>query len=395
MDYSIKTERGKSEGEEGWVFDVGSLVAQLSTLRDRRDPRGVRYPLAVILVIVILAKLAGEDEPLGIAEWAKHRAAYLVKALKLKRESMPHEVTYSRVLGGAVEVAEFEEMSGEYLSHSAGTGVIINIDGKTLRGTIPKGQTQGLHLLAAYMPEKGVVLMQIEVDKKENEIVVAPKLLDCLDLEGKIVTGDAMFAQRKLSVQVVEAGGDYLWTVKANQATLLGDIQRLFEPTYCPPGTSPMQDDFASASSTDSKHGRLERRTITTSSMLKDYTDWPHAAQVFKLERRVRGRRNNREESCEVAYGITSLSADAASPERLLTLTRRHWGIENELHYPRDVTFREDACRLKMGNAARVMAIINNLVLGLIKQQDFDYAPQARRFYNAHPQAALDLILRT
>jgi predicted transposase YbfD/YdcC len=389
VDHSIKSAEEKNGG---FVFEVGSLFDRLWALKDKRDPRGVRYPLAVVLIIVVLAKLGGEDEPLGVAEWAKHRAAYLAQALGLKREQMPHEVTYSRILGNAVGVREFEQVVGEYLSQSAGDSVLINIDGKTLRGTIPKGKTQGLHLLAAYMPEAGIVLMQIQVDTKANEIVAAPKLLNCLDLQGKVVTGDAMFAQRKLSVQVVEAGGDYLWTVKGNQATLLGDIQRLFEPTYCPPGTSPMQNDFAHASTVDKKHGRLELRTITVSSMLQGYTDWPYAKQVFKLERRVKGRKRN-EETYDVAYGITSLSAARASPERLLSLSRRHWAIENELHYPRDVTFNEDACRLKIGHAARIMAIINNLVLGLIKQQDFDYAPQARRFYNAHPQAALDLVL--
>jgi predicted transposase YbfD/YdcC len=305
---------------------------------------------------------------------------------------MPHEVTYSRVLGEAVNVEEFEQVVSEFWNQEAHLSVLINIDGKALRGTIPTGKTQGVHLLAAYMPEEGIVLMQMEVEKKENEIVVAPKLLKCLDLEGRIVTGDAMFAQRKLSIQIAEAGGDYIWTVKANQASLLGDIVRLFEPASCPAGTSPMHNDFRTAKTIDTGHGRVETRTITTSSMLDDYSDWPYLGQVFKLERKVLHLSTGKE-TFEVAYGVTSLSAAQASPKQLLRLTRRHWAIENELHYPRDVTFNEDRCRLKIGHAARSMAIINNLVIGLIKQLDFQYMPQARRFFNAHSDAALDLVL--
>jgi predicted transposase YbfD/YdcC len=377
---------------EGWVFDVGSLYARLSQLKDQRDRRGVRYPLAAVLVIVVLAKLAGEDKPLGIAQWARHRAAYLAPALGLKRVQMPHEVTYSRVLGHAVVADELERVVGAYLSQAVGDTVQVTMDGKTLRGTIPPGSTQGVHLLAAYVPEAGVVLLQIEVGQKENEIVVAPKLLAGLDLEGRIVTGDAMFAQRQLSIQIVRQGGHYLWTVKGNQASLLGDIARLFAPESCPPGCSPLHTDFRTASTLDHKHGRLERRTLTTSRLLNDYVDWPHLGQVFKLERAVTHRRSG-QTTLEIAYGVTSLTPTEASPARLLHLIRRHWSIENQLHYPRDVTLGEDRCRLRMGCAARVMATLNNLVLGLIRQHGFAFLPQARRFYNAFPLAALELVL--
>ena len=193
MNHSTEAAEAKPEG---LVFDVGSLYARLRQLRDKRDLRGVRYPLAVVLVIVVLAKLAGEDKPLGIAEGARHRAAYLAQALGLRRAQMPHEVTYSRVLGHAVDVNALERVVGAYLSQAVGDIVQVTIDRKTLRGTIPPGTAQGVHLLAAYVPKVGVALLQIEVDKKEDEIVIAPKLLAGLDLEGCIVTGDAMFALR-------------------------------------------------------------------------------------------------------------------------------------------------------------------------------------------------------
>lgn len=392
MDYTIQDVEEKRESSEGFFFDVGSLYECLSELKDKRKARGKRYKLVEVLMIFILAKLSGENKSSGIAEWAKLRTRRLTRALGIKRAQIPNRTTFIRVLGQAVDMEEFAAAVGKFLSRSVGEEVLINIDGKVMKGTIPSGKTQGVYLLAAYLPEEGIVLMQLEVGKKENEIVAAPKLLKCLDLRSKIVSGDAMFAQRKLSIQIVMAGGHYLWTVKGNQPTVLGDIARLFEPTVCIPGTSPMRDDFVEACTVEKKHGRLERRTITVSSMLQDYTNWPHLQQVFKLERTVLHLKTG-EETHEVSYGVTSLPASIASPERLLHLTRRHWAIENELHYPRDVTFLEDQCRLSMGHAPQAMAIINNLVLGLIKGQDFDYAPQARRFYNARFQDALNLVL--
>ena len=214
-----------------FFFDVGSLYERLELLNDRRDPHGLRYPLALTLVFIILAKLAGEQEPRGIAQWVELRKELLKEALHFDRDTVPHPITYSRILGKAVDVAELQQAVSLFLlsAPQAGQSTEINLDGKALRGTIPSGQKQGLHLLAAYLPDEGIVLMQMEVGSKENEIVAAPRLLKSIDLKGKVVTGDAMFAQRDLSRQIIEAGGHYLWTVKDNQAGLRSDIEALFE----------------------------------------------------------------------------------------------------------------------------------------------------------------------
>jgi len=121
------------------------------------------------------------------------------------------------------------------------------------------------------VPAEGWVLLQVEVDRKENEIVAAPRVLKMLDLRGKIVTGDAMFAQRELSLQIVEAGGDYVWTVKDNQATLRQNIELLFQPEKRGKGFSQGTHDFRTAATTEKKHGRIERRTLTVSAELKNY----------------------------------------------------------------------------------------------------------------------------
>jgi hypothetical protein len=169
----------------------------------------------MLLLIAILAKLTGQDHVRAIAEWAALRAEEFTWMFHFARITMPHPVTWSRVLGTAVDVVALEHLVRESL-YSPGAevpdraSIALALDGKTLRGTIPLGHTQGVHLLAAYLPAEGVVLMQLEVDTKENEIVIAPAVLAHLDLAGMVVTGDAMYTQRMLSIQIVEAGGDDL-----------------------------------------------------------------------------------------------------------------------------------------------------------------------------------------
>jgi len=177
-----------------------------------------------------------------------------------------------------------------------------------------------VHLLAAYVPEHGVVLAQVQVNGAFDEPWPSPKLLACLDLRGIVVSGDALFAHRDLSLQIVQAHGDYLWVVKANQEGLYDEIQTLFEPVVTRPGWSAPPMDFRTAQTVEKGHGRLEKRRITVSSLLADYSQWPQAAQVFQLESQRTDALGRTQQ--EVRYGITSLPAEFADPHRLLSLVR-------------------------------------------------------------------------
>jgi predicted transposase YbfD/YdcC len=274
-----------------------------------------------------------------------------------------------------------------------GNTVEIALDGKTLRGTIPRGQTRGVHLLAAYLPGEGLVLLQVAVEGHENEITAAPQVLKSLDLQGKIVTGDALLTQRKLSRQIVEAGGEYVFPVKDNQPPLLHDIPTLFTPEPCVKGFSPPAKDLRSTSTVEKGHGRLERRTLSGSSDLKGYVDWPYAEQVFQLEREFK-QLNTGQFTREVVYGVSSLTPSEADAARLLAITRRQWGIESGLHYRRDVTLREDRSRVRTGQAPQVLAAINNVVLGFLARLGYTCAPQARRHFAAHVDEAVNVVLR-
>jgi predicted transposase YbfD/YdcC len=371
------------------------LYERLSGLGDSRQRRGRRYELAVILIGLLLAKLAGEDKPEGIADWVQLRSAFFVDIFHLKRAAMPCAMTYRRVLAEAITISELDQLTREYLLSwpRAGQSRQIALDGKTARGVLAPDQTRAMHLLAAYLPDEGIVLMQLEVGRHTNEIPTAPNVLKVLDLQGKIVTADALLTQRALSQLIVEAGGDYVWTVKDNQPQLRRDIEQLFAPEACLPGTSPVITDQPSVQTVEKNRGRIETRCLTTCSLLTDSSDWPSLQQVFKLERRrvlgVTG-----EIQTEVVYGVTSLTAQAASPQRLLALNRGHWGIENGLHYRRDVTLREDAGRTKFKRFGQVIASLNNLIIGLTIGRGWTNLAQARRYYEAHPDLALKLLFQ-
>jgi len=267
------------------------------------------------------------------------------------------------------------------------------MDGKILRGTIDLEVNDGLCLLAIFLPGEGVTLAQLAIENHQNEITVAPTLLSYVNLRNKVVIGDALHPQRQISIQIGTAGGNYLWTVKGNQPQLLQDLQDWFDLTIeLLPGMGCLPKDFRSASVTSKAHGRLEVRTLTTSSQLNDFLDWPFLQQVFKLERTVTISKTGKRRH-EIVYGITSLATDQASPLQLLQMLRSYWHIENSLHYPRDVSLREDQTRFKAHSAAHCMAIINNLVLSIISKTGFPYVPSARRFFAASPEKALETLL--
>jgi predicted transposase YbfD/YdcC len=351
-----------------------------------------------LLSIIILAKLAGMDKADEIADWAKNHAQDLAELLKLKHTWMPSHSTIRRVFHSIMDEAEFDRMAQEYSQQEqSGQGEVWAIDGKALRGTRIAGKEQSDQVLSLYDVEEQLVIAQVAVDTKENEIVAAPKAMEQVNVAGKVITGDALHTQRGISADIVERGGDYLWPVKENQLHLYSAIQRLFAPENPKPGFGKIETDFLTAHKTNYGHGRLEKRTIQTSAMLNDYVDWPGVGQVYRLERKFDWLRQGKvyKTSCEFEYGITSLSRDQASPAKVLQCRRKHWFVETGLHYRRDVTFHEDATRMTIGAAGRILATVHNLVIGLIKRAGYSNAAKARRYYAGHIQDAFHLLLTT
>jgi len=392
MQYST----GRNEREisaDGIEYVHGSVYERLSQLTDLRGANGKRYRLETVLMIVLLAKLCGEDTPYGMAEWAKNRQDELVKLLCLKRPHVPNHNTYRRILAYKIYAEEVERLVGEYNQQGA-HGKIYALDGKAVRGMRKKEESGSEYLLSVYDVEEAKVMAQVQVGRKENEITKAPQALQTVEITQKVITADALHTQRGLSNQILEAQGDYVLPVKENQPQLYKNIQALFAPDYPQPGFGKIQTDFLTAQKVNKGHGRLEIRTITTSEMLNPYVAWPGLAQVYRLERQFQWLRHGKSyrSSCQIEFGITSLNRKETSPAHLLHIRRAHWGIETGLHYRRDVTLNEDATRMTVGNTGKVMASINNLVLALIRQANFRNAAQARRWFAAHLSSAFRLL---
>ena len=393
MDYT-ELKAHQEVHQSGIIYDLKSLFAFLLRVSDPRHARGKQYPLELLLVLILLAKLCGENTPSGIADWVTYRIDALVAIKLLPKPRAPCHMTYRRVLQLIVSPNELERLLSEYHQSclKTGTELVFSLDGKTVRGTIPSGESRGTHLLSLYVPGQGLVLMEAKVDQKENEIVVAPDILKQVSLEGAIVLADAMHTQRETSRQVLQAGGDYVWMVKGNQARTLWAIQKLFVHEACNlKNGAPLSKDIRTAKTVNKGHGRREKRTLWASTELNDYLDWPGVAQVFRIERLV-WHEKHRGYTRQVVYGLTSLSPTQTSPKKLLALSRQYWDIETGLHYRRDVTLKEDATRLTLGNSGHTMAILNNAVIGLCLQNGYQNLAQARRLFCARPELALNLL---
>ena len=200
--------------------------------------------------------------------------------------------------------------------------------------------------------------------------------------------GDAMFTQRKLSVQIVAQGGDYIWFVKDNQKRLREDVEQFFVPPRKAPGWPIKQLPQQVASSQNKEHGRLEKRTLTLIADESQFIDWPALEQVFKLDRHVVCCRTG-EITEETVYGITSVSPQRGTADQMLEWTRTYWGIENGLPFRRDTTLNEDAIRMSNPNQAQVTAVLNNFIVALANKMGFSNRASVRRHFDAFISLAL------
>ena len=190
------------------------------------------------------------------------------------------------------------------------------LDGKAIRGMRKKDEPMSEYALSVYDVKQGKVMSQVQVGRKENEISKAPEALKLVNISQKVVTGDAMHTQKRQSTQILDGQGDFVFPVKENQGKLYKSIQELFAPEYPSPGFGKIQTDFLTAQKVNKGHGRLEVRSIQTSEMLNSYSGWPGLAQVYRLKREIQWWRSGKcyRTSCEVEFGITSLSRKKNKP---------------------------------------------------------------------------------
>ena len=369
---------------------VPPLAAVLTDFPDFRDPRGVRHPLLAVLLLSCVAMLCGARGESAIAEWAENYGARWRAPLGFTHPDGPSQSTVQRIFKG-LDCALLETRLGQWAARviaacPAATAPPVPfeamaIDGKTLRGSAKCGAADA-HLLSAFSQRLGVVLGQVAVPDKTNEITAIDDLLARLVLTGWVVTTDALFTQADIAQTICDAGGDYLMEVKGNQPTLHDDLTALFAD----PDAACVQ-----AEETQLHGGRIERRVLRAAMELTGYTDWPGLAQALCVERRVTDKATG-ELHTEVAYAVTSLAPAVATPAQLLVLWREHWHIENKLHWIRDVTFDEDRSTVRAGDSPQVMATLRSTAISVARLHGATNIAAACRRYAAQPARALAAI---
>lgn len=380
-----------------FVVTPRDLIDAFAEVPDPRRAGSVRYPLPAILAMAVSAMLAHHHSVLAIAEWGARQSPDHQRALGFPDGGTPCQSTLQRLfrkLDGAI----LAQCLTRWFQAARALGVDpvmqgVAIDGKSQRGRLVFGADGPVHALTAYCHATGMVIGQMPIavttTKAEAELTVASQLVDQIDWRGRVLTGDALFCQRSLCQQVLDAGGDYLLITKGNQPELETAIREYFDP---PPALAGFpRDDWRTAFTVDTGHGRgADRRDLIATTDLTAWSDWPGLTQVFRIERTWR---EHGQPKRAVHHGITSLDPVRGTPDRLLALKRGHWLIENRLHWRKDVTFGEDASLIHVDQGPLVMTALRDATVSLLHHHGISRVAAFLRRCSQHPDEAIALVL--
>lgn len=355
---------------------VTTLWYFLHSIPDPRRAQGRRHALPVVLLLALLALCSGNNSYQAMEEWAKNYQDLVREQLPFLASHTPDAATFHRVFT-KLDVEVFEEVLGAWLQRIVPLveGEGIAIDGKTISGT-------GIHIVAAFTHQLQSVLFEMGTDVKGKELIIGPKVLKKIPVKGHIVTGDAMFAQRKICEQIIKREGGYVFTVKGNQETMEDAIRLYFSDL-------PWKAQLQKNTTITRWKGRVEKRTICMSSELNEYLAWPGLTHVWQCIREVN---RDRKMTTEVAVGIASFPKQDATAEKLNKYLRGHWSIENSLHRTRDVSFHEDKATIRKGKASQMMAALKNLVISIFHRATVRSFPTAFRRFAAKPEELFSFL---
>jgi len=334
-----------------------SIIEIFESLPEPRRGNAIRHNLIDVITIGILSIICGYDDYTEMELFGQMKRDWLRDFLELPC-GIPSHDTFGDIFA-AINPVHFHKCFAEWVDgvrENIGCEVIA-VDGKTIRGSrdIAKGK-RATHIVSAWAAENRLVLGQIATDEKSNEITAIPQLLELLELKGCIVTIDAMGCQKTIAEKIVECDADYVLGLKANQQELHDDVRFYFE------------NEVATAATIthDKGHGRIETREYrleTDTSWLHQRSEWAGLRSIGMVKSSVIEKDVLREEK---RYFITSLTC----VDQFAKAVRTHWGIENSLHWCLDVTFGEDTCRARTGNAAENLNTMRHLALGLLKNEN-------------------------
>lgn len=396
MDYTTLLEESKTEKLPSSP-QMLSLYQVCQQIVDGRKARGKRYDLAGVLLVLVWAKLTGMSSVLAVSQWAKDQEKMIRKSVGIGWKRMPCANTYSYVLAHLESQQVNAHLAAWFVrqmaQHPAGASNDqhrhLAIDGKALKSTGEQaygGDSPQQHLLHIYEAETGVVLQQIPIGTKTNEVGALKPFLAEVTCKGRVITADAAQSYHEMTRLVKRAGGEVILIIKDNTPVARADLELFFEDPQAD------QHTWHSYTQVEKGHGRLERRWIRCSPDLNGlfFHDWGEIGQVFRLqrERMVKG-----EQSCEVVYGLTTLPMSRCGPEQLLRYIRAHWKVENHLHWRRDALLGEDRCRVRCIPVMEMLAVLNTVVLSLMNVHQVSTVARQLRRFASHPQEALAWLL--
>ena len=330
------------------------------------DPRrsNARHELIDILVIAVCAVICGAEGWEDIEEYGKAQAQWFEQLLDLPH-GIPCDDTFRRVLSRL----DADELMRCFISWSealrdVSNGDLVSIDGKTLRHSFDHAASKAaIHMVSAWAHANRLVLGQLKVDDKSNEITAIPKLLQLLDLQGAIVTMDAMGCQKEIAQAITAQGADYVLALKENHQTLYDNVKLFLDDAKA---TAFAGIDHERFETVDGDHGRLETRIYWVTSAidwLGAKASWANLQSIGMVESR---REIGEEVSIDTRLFITSLPCDGV---RFAQAVRHHWGIENSLHWVLDVSFDEDACRIRKDQGAQSFSVLRHIALNLLRRE--------------------------
>ena len=360
------------------------------TLTDTRQQAKVRHNFVETIMIVICAVIAGCDVWEDIADYCRVKEGWFRERLGLElKNGIPSHDTMSRIFG-MLNPKEFHAHFVEWVQASCGKQAreILSIDGKTMRGSRDRDR-KPIHIVSAWASKAKAVFGQLATEEKSNEITAVPLLLELLDIKGTIITADAMSCQKEIVKKITDGGADYTIGLKDNQPTLCQEAQEHLEAAQKEPK---LYGPLAEMTTVDKGHGRIETRTYrlcTDPGFLDLYRkEWKNLNGIGMMESRIE---KDGVITTEKHYHITSLTDVKEYAES----ARRHWGVESSLHWCLDVTFREDASRMRADHTAENFAVVRHIVLNVLKSMDDKMSVARRRRHCAYDDDYLEKVMRS
>jgi predicted transposase YbfD/YdcC len=343
-----------------------SILAYFGDLPDPRIERCKRHRLLDIIAIGICAVVCGADSYVEMEEFGKAKREWFETFLDLEN-GIPSHDTFRRVFG-KLKPAEFQKCFLAWIEavQESTKGEVIAIDGKALRGSFERTtNTLAIRMVSAWATRNSLVLGQVKTAEKSNEITAIPRLLNLLEIEGCTVTIDAMGCQKEITAQIIEQKGDYCISLKGNQGILHEEVREYFAWAR---GRDFKEITCTTAEAVEKDHGRIEVRrcwSVEDVAWLRDKEEWSGLRSICAVEAE-RLELTTRKQSIETRYFISSLAGNA---KELMSVVRKHWAVENSLHWVLDVAFREDQCQIRKDNGAENFAMLRHIAVNLLKRE--------------------------